>query len=267
MDQTQQQPSAPNPLGTIEARIQALRVQLKKQRTQGQRLLGRWYRVRGIKVSESLLLRMQAALPEFLERPRDRRLFGFPAEGGRALGTQRAEADLVEVRAEIAKLGKRELALARAIKNAKREEDDARLIIEGQIVSQWREKDPSFAALLEADLPNYFRHAMEFAAVEMPVPEGWQPAREQTPESGASAKDERGSDGSANESRAARSGLSEPERLEAAPKREQKETVPQKSAPKMGGALPLPAATLPRPLPAPSVPPLAASTAAERVET
>lgn len=264
MDQSQQQPPAPGPLKTTEARIQALKALLKKQRTHGQRLLGRWYRVRGIKLSESLQLRMQAALPEFLERPRDRRLFGLPAEGGRALGTQRAEADLAEVRAEMAKLGKREEALAKTLKNAKREEEDARLIIEGQIVSQWREKDSVFAALLEADLPNYFRHPTEFAAVELQVPEGWQP---QTPESGASAKDERGSDGSAPESRTARSGLSEPERLEAAPQREQKETVPQKSAPKMGGALPLPAATLPRPLPAPSVPPLAASTATERVGT
>jgi len=236
-------PASVNP---ILLRIQQLEDQLRKQRTQGSVLLGRWFQERWLVQHQEFRARMDVALRDSLKRPRDRRLFGLPTEGGRPLRSESAEVELVSVRAELDALRKREDELSRTVKGARRKEDEARLILEGEVVKRWREKDPAFAKQLAADVALYFKYPSEFTAVEMPVPENWQPVPRESPAAASSEGSAKEDAAEKNAQPAASGAVRKPEAAETAPALKQESTAPQKVAPKPSGGLPIPAPVLVR---------------------
>jgi len=240
--------SAAAAVNPTQARIQQLEAQLRRLRTQGSVLLGRWFQERGLRQDQSLRARMDVALRDSLKRPRDRRLFGLSVEGGRSLRSELAENELATVRAELLRLRKLEEELSREAKSAKRKEDEARLILEGEVIKRWREKDAAFAERLAADLTLYLRHAHEFAVVDLPVPENWQPVPREAQVNAGSAKDGV-TTGAAGESSAevASSSDPKPEATKTAPVPKQDGAVPPKLAPRPSTGLPSPAALLTRP--------------------
>ena len=252
MEQCPSSPSASAPVTALKAQIALLRGRVKEVGLHGSRLLGRWFHTQGAKAHPELAAKMEAALRATLTKPRDRRLFGLPVESGtRLLRSERVDAELSEVRADLGRLRKREAELAKEAKTAKRSEDDGRRIIQGKIIRRWRTDDPVFALLLEEELPNYFRAASDFEAVELPVPAGWRPS-ERAAEDKVSVDTDRAVGASLPASPDASQGrVSGPREAESAPPAAQKETVPQKSAPK-ANALPSPAPILSRSVPHPA---------------
>jgi hypothetical protein len=186
--------SAALPLNPLLEKKKQIEEAIRRQETAGARLLGRWFVAVGQVQHPELTARMNEALEKSLKRPRDRRLFGLePLSGAsRALSSEVAEAELADVRAKIEQLRKREENLVRAVKKARRGADDARLILRGQVLKRWREREPEFAALLAESLGKYLRHPSEFAIVGLAVPEGWQPPAGSESEGGESAREPEG---------------------------------------------------------------------------
>lgn len=242
-------PASVNP---ILARIQQLEDQLRRQRTQGAVLLGRWFRERWLVEHQEFRARMDVALRDSLKRPRDRRLFGLPTEGGRPLRSESAEVELMSVRAELDALRRREDELSRAVRAARRKEDEARLILEGEVIKRWRDKDPAFAKQLAADIALYFKHASEFTVVEMSVPENWQPAPRELLAAAGSAGSAK-VDPSEKQVHPAAAAVMKPEAAQTASAQKHEPPDPQKLASKPNAGLPIPAPLLVRSQPSASL--------------
>lgn len=252
--------SSPKALSSLEQEIQRLQERLNKQKAQGSILLGRWFQQRGVALNGSLDARMKAALEQTLKRPRDRRLFGLIEEGGRTLRSEKLAEELGQVRADLDGLRKREEELSRALRGARRKDEDARLFLQGDVIRRWREKDAAFALALAEDLAKYLKHPNEFTAVEMPVPANWQPAAPESALTEVSANDRPAEEREKGPASAA-GDFKEPAATPEVRAVEQEAKAPQKTAPqapassalKAGESPASPPVALPKPgaLPAP----------------